>query len=975
MSQVYPSIVKNQDKSDSINARKRLTLAVARLVPGKARRTGQEARGETSQPRSCQRFAQATHGWFSLTHRIFLFSCLATLGVSVFAENAHAQNNPPVFYEGTSTVRSTRETFVNLTAQSETPIGDRVDASDTDLLTYSLEGPDGDKFTITPSTGQIKTKVGERYDYEADPSLEVTVKADDGNGGTATIAVTINLINNTNEKPVQMLTPTVTTGSATSLHVSWQVPFNEGRPEITGYDLRYRPGTSGPWTDGPQDVTGTSTQITCLAQDTEYQVQVRANNEDGDGPWSGYNPGRTAAQTQTPEQTCPSFATQAFATQAFATPEPEIVFVPLTARFKDVPEEHDGSTAFALQLAFNEPIEDDRSGDTAGADGDRRYGDQRAAGGWPPQPVGDHSDAQQQPRRKRISLPSTILCDADGAVCTADERTLSRGVAVSVPRAPLTARFESLPAGHNGSTAFAVQLAFSEPIETTQAAIRQVLMVTHGTVTSVRQVDNRSDRWEIKAIPHSNADVSMSLLATPSCDADNAICTADGRMLSQGVAVSVPRAPLTARFESLPAGHDSSTEFALQLVFSEPIWLTAPALRTALTVTGGRVTGTRRVGGRSDRWEIIIQPNANDVRIALPPTTSCNANGAVCTKDGLVLQNDAQVVIPLATQTGEDAQPEVEPLMARFESLPAGHDGTTAFALQLVFSEPIEMTEAAEIQQALAVIGGAVTSARRVNGSSDRWETTIQPNPDDVRIALPPTPSCDADNAICTADGRMLSQGVAASVVYRAPLTARFESLPTEHDGTTEFALQLAFNQPIWLTEAVMRTQALTVTGGRVTSARRVDGRSDRWEIAIQPDANDVRISLLPTTSCNTNGAVCTQDGRALSNGLSATVTGPAAKPVAALQAFALYANYPNPFNAETQMTYALPVAGAVELAIYNVRGQRVRTLVQGVQAAGRSQIVWDGRNDTGAALASGVYLSRLASTQGVRVRQLLLIK
>ena len=60
------------------------------------------------------------------------------------------------------------------------------------------------------------------------------------------------------------------------------------------------------------------------------------------------------------------------------------------------------------------------------------------------------------------------------------------------------------------------------------------------------------------------------------------------------------------------------------------------------------------MNGRSDRWEITIQPNANDVRIALPPTTSCNANGAVCTQDGLVLQNDAQVVIPLATQTGED---------------------------------------------------------------------------------------------------------------------------------------------------------------------------------------------------------------------------------------------------------------------------------------------------------------------------------
>ncbi len=691
---------------------------------------------------------------------------------------------------------------------------------------------------------------------------------------------------------------------------------------------------------------------------------------------------RTTEQTCPPTtsssaQICPApasaqaSATPASSAQAAARPKPKIVL--LKARFRDVPEEHDGSTAFTLQLAFNEPIRTTQEAIqqalmmTGGTVTSARQVDGRRK-------LWEITVTPNSNADVNISLPSTTSCVA-GAVCTADGRTLSRGVTVSVPRAPLRVRFESLPAGHDGSTAFAVQLAFSEPIETTEAAIRQMLMVTHGTVTSVRQVDGRSDRWEIKAIPHSNADVSMSLLATPSCDADNAICTADGRMLSQGVAVSVPRAPLRVRFESLPTGHDGTTAFALQLVFSEPIWLTAPALRTALTVTGGRVTGTRRVKGRSDLWKIIIQPNANDVRISLLPTTSCNANGAVCTQDGLVLQNDAQVVIPLATQTGEDAQPEVEPLMARFENLPAGHNGTTEFAVQLVFSEPIERTKAAEIQQALAVIGGAVTSARRVNGRSDRWETTIQPNPNDVRIALPPTPSCDADNAICTADGRMLSQGVAASVVYRAPLTVRFESLPTGHDGSTAFAVQLAFNEPIWLTEAVMRTQALTVTGGRVTSARRVDGRSDRWEIAIQPDANDVGISLLPTTSCNTNGAVCTQDGRALSNGLSATVTGPAAKPVAALQAFALYANYPNPFNAETQMTYALPVAGAVELAIYNVRGQRVRTLVQGVQAAGRSQIVWDGRNDTGAALASGVYLSRLASTQGVRVRQLLLIK
>ena len=103
----------------------------------------------------------------------------------------------------------------------------------------------------------------------------------------------------------------------------------------------------------------------------------------------------------------------------------------------------------------------------------------------------------------------------------------------------------------------------------------------------------------------------------------------------------------------------------------------------------------------------------------------------------------------------------------------------------------------------------------------------------------------------------------------------------------------------------------------------------------------------------------------------TATVTGSAAESVA----FSLYANYPNPFNAETQIVYTLSEVGPVELAIYNVQGQQVRTLVQGVQEAGRYQIAWSGRSDSGAVLASGVYLYRLASAQGVRVRRLVLIK
>ena len=104
-------------------------------------------------------------------------------------------------------------------------------------------------------------------------------------------------------------------------------------------------------------------------------------------------------------------------------------------------------------------------------------------------------------------------------------------------------------------------------------------------------------------------------------------------------------------------------------------------------------------------------------------------------------------------------------------------------------------------------------------------------------------------------------------------------------------------------------------------------------------------------------------------------IASPSSKPVTPSLTFGLEANYPNPFNPETQIAYTLSATGPVELAIYNVLGQRIRTLVQDIQAPGRYQVRWNGRNDEGSAVASGIYLSRLSSAQAVQVRRLLLLK
>lgn len=85
--------------------------------------------------------------------------------------------------------------------------------------------------------------------------------------------------------------------------------------------------------------------------------------------------------------------------------------------------------------------------------------------------------------------------------------------------------------------------------------------------------------------------------------------------------------------------------------------------------------------------------------------------------------------------------------------------------------------------------------------------------------------------------------------------------------------------------------------------------------------------------------------------------------------------NYPNPFNASTQITYRLAAPGPVRLEIYNVLGQSVRTLVDEFQAAGFHQVHWDARDLWGVPVATGVYLSRLHYLGGIQTRRLLLLK
>jgi hypothetical protein len=77
---------------------------------------------------------------------------------------------------------------------------------------------------------------------------------------------------------------------------------------------------------------------------------------------------------------------------------------------------------------------------------------------------------------------------------------------------------------------------------------------------------------------------------------------------------------------------------------------------------------------------------------------------------------------------------------------------------------------------------------------------------------------------------------------------------------------------------------------------------------------------------------------------------------------YALSQNYPNPFNAETRIRFAVPEAGHVSLKVYNVTGQLVRELVDETMPAGSHSAVWNGRDEAGRELASGVYFCRMVA-------------
>ena len=215
---------------------------------------------------------------------------------------------------------------------------------------------------------------------------------------------------------------------------------------------------------------------------------------------------------------------------------------------------------------------------------------------------------------------------------------------------------------------------------------------------------------------------------------------------------------------------------------------------------------------------------------------------------------------------------------ARFGGVPARHDGTSAFTVELHFSaEPDGLSYRIVQDGLLEATGGTVTRARRLTkGSNLGWEVTVEPDgAGDIALLLPAR-SCEQPNAVCVG-GRALARAAEATVPG-VPFTASFSNVPSEDDGTSPFELEFRLStEPAGLSYRTVQNGLFDVSGGTIGRAWRLQkGNNAGWGLRIEASGfGDVTLTLRATTDCAGTPGVCTSDGRMLAGGLQATIAGP----------------------------------------------------------------------------------------------------
>ena len=450
-----------------------------------------------------------------------------------------------------------------------------------------------------------------------------------------------------------------------------------------------------------------------------------------------------------------------------------------------------------------------------------------------------------------------------------------------------------------------VVVAFNSSVASISTTTPSVV-VNGGSITSVQAhtEDGLQNAQIFFLEPDGNDDITFTLVANVAC-ASGGICSGTGTPITQVPSAHTIPAKQTPTISQLSVADataseedDSTINFVVTL---------NPASDESVTVDYATANGSAAAGDDYTAKSGSLTFNAGDttktIQVSIIDDTVDDNNETLT----ITLSNASGAEISDGQATGTITNIEPQALTAAFKSMPDSHDGDTAFTFQVQFSENVAISKGDFKDFAFTISNGDVTSAERVDGNSDLWTVTLDPDGnDDVTVALPGNRDCDTLGAVCTpgTNPRQLTNDLSATVAGPAedtssdttedtsddsteettadPLTASFSNVPDSHDGSAAFTFQVLFSEDVGISYVNMRDHAFSLSDGDVTGARRVEGRSDLWEITVDPDDNsDVVITLPANRSCTTAGAICTREDtpRQLTNSPTATVTGPAEAP------------------------------------------------------------------------------------------------
>ena len=431
-----------------------------------------------------------------------------------------------------------------------------------------------------------------------------------------------------------------------------------------------------------------------------------------------------------------------------------------------------------------------------------------------------------------------------------------------------------------------VVVTFSEAVDSFQKDTPSV-SVANGTVSSVQAhtEDGLEHAYVFFLAPSGDSDVTFTLAANHDC-AGGGICTAGSVRLTE-----VPRArsipgpsddetplpELSVNDAQASEENDATINFVVRL---------DPAADGAVSVEYATSDGSAKAGndytGTSGTLTFAPGETAKTVAIAILDDDT-EENDETLT---LTLSNAPNAEIKDTTATGTISDDEADEQAV--ETTPtlsiSGGSGKEGDDDEIDFIVTLDEEASDTVTVDYATADGTADAGDDYTAKSGTLSFAAGETSKTISIAIKDDIENEGDETftvtLSNASGAELETASATGTIrnrHVEPLTATFRNVPSSHSGSGIFTFDLTFSEDFPLSYVTLRDHAFTEDdNGPITRAqRKVQGSNQTWTITVEPSGNRaITITLPQTTDCNATGAICTDDGRKLSNSTTVTVSG-----------------------------------------------------------------------------------------------------